>query len=166
MRIHLVDYGKWQYATGHMAVGSREQVQDVVRILGGRQVFKEGILFGEFPARIRKGLPIRSLETLQRYLALREGELTVLLGISARTLARRKKTKTALSAEESDRLYRIARVAAFAEEILGARDKARRWLRKPNRALGDCVPMDLLDTEAGSQQVVDVLGRIDAGVFS
>jgi putative toxin-antitoxin system antitoxin component (TIGR02293 family) len=82
-----------------------------------------------------------------------------------RTLARRKKEKR-LHADESDRLFRVGRIAALAEETLGSKDKAKRWLQKPNRALGGAAPLRLLDTELGARQVEDVLGRIAHGVYS
>jgi putative toxin-antitoxin system antitoxin component (TIGR02293 family) len=80
-------------------------------------------------------------------------------------LARRKQERR-LRADESDRLLRLARVAAVAEDVLGAQDKAGRWLQKPNRALGGIVPLDLLDTDLGAEEVVTVLGRIEHGVYS
>ena len=83
----------------------------------------------------------------------------------ARTLARRKKERR-LRADESDRLLRLARVAAVAEDVLGTREHAGRWLQKPNRALGDVTPLDLLDTDLGAEEIVSILGRIEHGVYS
>lgn len=57
-------------------------------------------------------------------------------------------------------------VAAFAEEVLGTREKAAIWLRKPNRALGGVRPTDLLGTATGRLHVEQVLGRIAHGVYS
>ena len=48
----------------------------------------------------------------------------------------------------------------------GSIDKARVWLKSPNRALGGEVPLDLLDTEIGAHQVEDVLLRLNYGIFS
>jgi putative toxin-antitoxin system antitoxin component (TIGR02293 family) len=50
--------------------------------------------------------------------------------------------------------------------VLGARDKAGRWLQKANRALGGVAPLDLLDTDLGAEEVVTILGRIEHGVYS
>jgi putative toxin-antitoxin system antitoxin component (TIGR02293 family) len=36
----------------------------------------------------------------------------------------------------------------------------------PNRALADQTPFSMLDTEQGAQIVLDVLGRLEHGVFS
>jgi putative toxin-antitoxin system antitoxin component (TIGR02293 family) len=66
----------------------------------------------------------------------------------------------------SDRLFRVARIAARAEEVFESETAAREWLKRPNRALSGTAPIDLLDTDAGSIQVSDLLGRIEYGVFS
>jgi putative toxin-antitoxin system antitoxin component (TIGR02293 family) len=80
-------------------------------------------------------------------------------------LARRKDKRT-LNPVESDRLYRLARVALMAIEVLGSHEKAKQWLERPNRALGGETPLSLLDTDIGARQVEAVLGRIEHGVFS
>lgn len=64
----------------------------------------------------------------------------------------------------TDRLTRVARVMARAEEALGDAEKARRWLRKPNRALQGRVPLDLARSEAGARTVEQALGRIEHGL--
>lgn len=61
---------------------------------------------------------------------------------------------------------RLARVGTIAEDALGSREKARRWLLKPNPALAGAVPLEQLDTELGARQVEGVLGRIAHGVVS
>jgi putative toxin-antitoxin system antitoxin component (TIGR02293 family) len=58
------------------------------------------------------------------------------------------------------------RVFAKATDTFGASDKASRWLQKPNRALDGNVPLDLLDTDAGTQEVQTILIRIDYGLYS
>jgi len=92
-------------------------------------------------------------------------EASTLLGIPSWTLARRKK-EGRLTAEESERVYRLAHVIAKALEVFGNREKVGRWLRKPNRALGNLVPLSRLDTEAGTREIEAVLSRIEHGVFS
>jgi len=63
-------------------------------------------------------------------------------------------------------MVRIARVLAQADETLGNRANAARWLQTPNRALEDKPPFELLDTDEGVRAVETVLGRIDYGVYS
>ena len=92
-------------------------------------------------------------------------ELVVLLALAPRTLARRK-AEQRLRADESDRLFRVTRIAALTEEVLGSTEKARRWLHSANRALGNRTPLELLDTDLGVRQVDDLLSRIAHGVYS
>jgi putative toxin-antitoxin system antitoxin component (TIGR02293 family) len=47
---------------------------------------------------------------------------------------------------------------------LGSEEKAARWLRRPNRALGNQAPLDLMDSDIGTRQVEEVLGRIEHGI--
>lgn len=104
----------------------------------------------------------RAVEAFQ----LSARQTMAILGTSQRTLARRLQKKEPLGPVESDRLVRFLRVAAHAEKVLEGRDRAVDWLKSPNRALGGKVPMELLDTDAGTEQVEEVLLRIDYGVYS
>ncbi len=119
----------------------------------------------ELLAAVRAGLPLAALEALAAQLDLPSVEIAVLLGIPARTFARRRKTDQ-LTPQESDRLFRLARTVAQAIEVLGALAKARLWLLAPNRALGGEVPLQMLDTDIGARQVEEVLLRLSYGVFS
>lgn len=83
-----------------------------------------------------------------------------------RSLDRRKSQGGVLSPAESDRVFRLERVAEHAERVFADRTKAHRWLRQPNRALESARPIDLLESETGAHQVHEVLHRIDFGMFS
>ncbi|GAC1469887.1 MAG: DUF2384 domain-containing protein [Gemmatimonadaceae bacterium] len=139
----------------------------LIDVLGGASVFKGGSVPSstELRERIKRGLPYRSLESVRERLQLSVPEAVSVLHMPARTLARRRQTRR-LGADESDRLYRIARVAAHAFAVFGAEDKAATWLRRPNRALNGELPIDLLDTDVGVRQIEDILGRIEHGVVS
>ena len=70
-----------------------------------------------------------------------------------------------MSALESDRTVRLARMLAFANEVFGDREKAAHWLLTWNLVL--CTkPFDLLDTDPGIRAVETILGRIAWGIFS
>lgn len=113
--------------------------------------------------RVRRGLPFLAFEAVTANYGLPKPSLRRVLRTPERTLIRRKQSARFL-ADESDRLVRVARIAALAEEVLGRRDRAGRWLQKPNRALGGATPLEHLDTELGAQQVEQVLGRIGHGI--
>lgn len=137
----------------------------LVEVLGGPSVFKghSEPTPVEFRERIKRGLPYRSLESLRERLGLSVPETASVLQMPARTLARRRQSRR-LDADESDRLYRVARVAAQAYAVFGSEERAAEWLRRPNRALGGELPVHLLDTDVGARQVEDVLGRLAHGV--
>jgi len=80
-----------------------------------------------------------------------------------KTLANRRKLGT-LTPEQSDRLVRVARLLATAEETFGNQDKAGIWLRRPTTVFGGERPLDLLDTDEGAREVETLLGRISHGI--
>jgi putative toxin-antitoxin system antitoxin component (TIGR02293 family) len=139
----------------------------VLDVLGGATVFRARTAptSTELHERIKRGLPYRSLESVRERLGLSVAEAASMLHMPPRTLARRRQSRK-LDADESDRLYRIARVAAHAFAVLGTEEKAAMWLSRPNRALNGELPIRLLDTDVGARQVEDLLGRIEHGVIS
>lgn len=139
---------------------------EIVEALGGRDVRSRPVNSPEeLKDWIREGLPFASLEKVMERFRLNREEISSALDLPARTLARRK-AEQRLHRDESDRLFRLVRIASQASEVLGGDDKASRWLHRPNRALGGRQPLELLDTDLGSRQVEEVLGRIEHGVYS
>ena len=139
---------------------------EIVDVLGGRTAGLRAVRTPEeLKAWIREGLPFSSLETVMERFSLNRDEVSSALDLPPRTLARRKQERR-LRPAESDRLFRLARLAAQAVEVLGSEDKASRWLHTPNRALDGEAPLTLLDTDLGARQVEDLLGRIEHGVYS
>lgn len=137
----------------------------VIDVLGGPKVFKGRTLPNatQLRDRVRTGLPYQSLDSIRDRLNLSLPEAAIVLHVPLRTLARRRHGRK-LDADESDRLYRLARIAGQAVAVLGTEEKAATWLRRANRALNGEVPLGLLDTDLGARQIEDVLGRIEHGV--
>ena len=138
----------------------------VVKALGGRRALGNDVgTVHELADRSRAGLPYPALESLQERFGLAREEVASTLRVPLRTLARRKQARR-LSPGESDRLVRLARIAAQAADVLGSDEKAGHWLHRPNRALGGQTPLALVDTDLGAREVESVLGRIEHGEFS
>lgn len=114
---------------------------------------------------LAEGIEGAAIRRLASYYELSTDDLTRLLGIKKRTLQRREKVAR-LPQGETDRLWRAAVILREATEILGSRGKAASWLHRENRALGGGRPLDMIATEAGYEEVRNVLGRIDWGVWS
>ena len=51
-------------------------------------------------------------------------------------------------------------------EVFKDEGLARKWLKEPAWALGDVAPLAYADTELGSKEVEELLGRIEHGVFT
>jgi putative toxin-antitoxin system antitoxin component (TIGR02293 family) len=111
---------------------------------------------------VRQGLPTRAVDLLLAEGRLTLGELDRLV-LPRKTLYHRRKLGR-LTPQQSDRLLRVVRLLALAEETFGSDDKAHAWLRRSTGALADERPLDLLDTEEGIRAVEVLLGRIAHGI--
>jgi putative toxin-antitoxin system antitoxin component (TIGR02293 family) len=120
----------------------------------------------ELVRQVSDGFPYGVLDHLRRSVGLSTSSLAQLMGINARTLNRRKR-EGRLNPDESDRVFRLARVYAKALGLFeGDLSKARRWLSTPKVALGGETPLDYARVEVGAQEVLDLIGRIEHGVPS
>lgn len=114
---------------------------------------------------IREGFRPAVIEALMQSCRLTLKELAESLDLSLRSLQRRRRSGR-LTRYESDRLSRLARLMALANEYLGGEERAILWLKRPNRALGGLAPVAAIDTELGARQVENILGRIAYGGIS
>jgi putative toxin-antitoxin system antitoxin component (TIGR02293 family) len=142
------------------------ELRAVVKELGGRTILGRNLASQrDLCKAIREGFPHAVVEEVMKSSGLTLKELAESLDLSPRSLQRRRRSGR-LARFESDRLYRLARIVALAQQSLGDRDNAVRWLKRSNRALGGIAPVSAMDTELGARQVEDVLGRIAFGGIS
>jgi putative toxin-antitoxin system antitoxin component (TIGR02293 family) len=85
------------------------------------------------------------------------------LVIPARTWRHRKARREPLSIEESDRLVRLARIQALAEDVFGDVASANRWLREELGILDRKSPLEVARTEAGARLIEQLLAKLDWG---
>lgn len=139
-------------------------INSLIRTLGGKKIFTRDVTdLNDLVQQIRQGLPAEAMDALMETYSLTAEDLAKPLGVSLSTIKRRHQNKH-LNPAVSDRLYRIASILALATETLGSREKAVRWLHKPNRTLSGDTPLSRLDTQIGYEQVEDVLFRIEHGI--
>ena len=135
----------------------------VAEVVGGERTVGRVVRnAGDLIAAVRAGLPAATVEYVvdAGKMSLTEIDAAIL---PRKTLARRIKAGM-LTADQSDRLIRVAKVIALAEETFGSPDKAGAWLRRETGPLGGVSPMSLLDTTEGTSQVEQLLTRIAYGV--
>ena len=114
---------------------------------------------------IRAGLPATAIQSLQRQMGITSAQLAATVNIPGRTLSRRAR-EGRLRSDESERVVRIARLFIRAGHVLGDADRARQWLKTPKRALAGKTPLEYADTEPGAEEVLNLLGRLEHGVFT
>ena len=112
---------------------------------------------------IDEGLPATLVGTMEKRLEIGPKKMAHLLGISPRTLKRRRERGT-LSPVESERLYRIARLFRVAIRVFEREEEARSWLKRPQTRLGGEVPLEIAWLEPGGRETERLLGRIEHGI--
>lgn len=120
---------------------------------------------GELVKGTRTGLKVAAFDVLIKELAIQRSDGLRLVGMSPKTLERRVKANH-LNTDESDRIYRVASVLEAAARLFeGNEELAKKWLKEPSKALCGDSPLDRLDTEAGADEVKDLIGKLEYGVI-
>ncbi|MNO86007.1 hypothetical protein D3C76_773950 [compost metagenome] len=114
---------------------------------------------------IHQGLPFEHLDQIATLMQMQRGVISIAIGLSPTTLARREKAGR-FTTVESDRL--IALVAVFQDALyLFENDKAAvtEWMTSPVRGLGSKRPIEMLGTMVEAKAVVDLIGQLERGVL-
>ncbi|MCG5497632.1 DUF2384 domain-containing protein [Ectothiorhodospira haloalkaliphila] len=115
---------------------------------------------------VRYGLPASVIRLLEAAYGVTQAEISVALRIPRTTLNRRLRQNERLTADESERVIRLARIKDLASGMMHGDDEAATvWLRMPREVLGGEAPMVRATTEIGARDVEDLIGRIQNGVF-
>ena len=136
------------------------------RVLGLRfKETEEECVVARLRKHVRAGFAADRVEDVVRQANLPMKDVLALIDLSQRTYERRQSDGKHLTSAQSDRLLRVARVFAKATHVLGTKEKASRFMQKPNRALGGETPLSHIDSELGDDAVLEVLGRIEHGII-
>jgi putative toxin-antitoxin system antitoxin component (TIGR02293 family) len=155
-----------------MAVAEVEdrEISRTMRVLGGAKSVGRPVRNRlEAHAVIQKGFRAGVLDHLRKQLVTRDAsrDLEKALGISMRTIQRRRKTPNGrLSPEQSGRAWKFAEILGRLTRMLGSQEEAEAWLERPAMALNQQRPIDLLATSAGVEALELHLGRIEYGVYT
>ncbi len=115
---------------------------------------------------VQNGLSFKALVSLKTMSGMTASEIASMIGIPARTLARRRAAGK-LAPDESERLLRIATVFEKAVCLFeGDVPAALTWLRAPKKALSQQSPWTYARSELGAREVLDLIGRLEYGVFT
>jgi putative toxin-antitoxin system antitoxin component (TIGR02293 family) len=137
-------------------------IERVFHKLGGHQALGAPVHSEADLARIvHSGIRLRVLGHVERA-GFSKQEIERFI-IPARTLRHRKLRREPLTIEESDRVVRLTRIQALAEDVFGDIAKANRWLRESLGILDGKTPLELARTESGARVIEQLLAKIDWG---
>ncbi len=114
---------------------------------------------------IRNGIPKQAVNAVLEKTGVSRLQLSNILHISTRQLNRYEE-QDRLSVEQSNFLYEFTRLYVRSLNVLGDKQTVDKWLSRPNLALGEKSPLELLDTIEGFRLVDDVLAQIEYGFYS
>lgn len=116
---------------------------------------------------VAHGLATQDVEKLAKWASIPVAELTEAVGIAISTFNRRKRDHVALSPADSAGPVRLALAMAKADEVFeNDHDAAVRWFSTPAPALEGRTPMSCMSSEFAAQEVLQLLIRMDQGVYS
>jgi putative toxin-antitoxin system antitoxin component (TIGR02293 family) len=136
----------------------------IADIMGGRTVLGRRLSsINALSDAVSKGLPKAALrQTAGRIFDDRAEQRQLMNRIVPEATFKRRRDR--LSAAESQRTERIARVMASAEFVWTDRADARRFMTTPHPALRGRSPLDTALSELGARQVEEILDQIFHGL--
>ncbi|MEJ7812911.1 MAG: antitoxin Xre/MbcA/ParS toxin-binding domain-containing protein [Gemmatimonadaceae bacterium] len=136
-------------------------INAVVGKLGGSGVLRAQVrTLPELSRVVREGLPLRSLyKVAERFPAAHQRRVEQL--IAPRSTLQRREESGVLSAEESQRLERVARLVALAEQVWESEQTALDWLTAPHPHFDGEAPLDVGATELGARRVEELLWKLE-----
>jgi putative toxin-antitoxin system antitoxin component (TIGR02293 family) len=117
----------------------------------------------ELEARVSRGLPKKALKaSVDRIFTSAEERKRLLHRIVPEATFKRRRDR--LTAAESERAERLARVYATAQHVWNSDEDARAFLTAPHAMLRGRTPLDVSLTELGARRVEEILWRLYYGL--
>lgn len=97
---------------------------------------------------------------------LSQQEFQQITHIPLSTIKRRLKNDERFNTQESDVMYRLALLLKLASELFQSETRALDWMKQPVYGLAGKRPIDMVATTVDFEQVKDLIGRVEHGIFS
>jgi putative toxin-antitoxin system antitoxin component (TIGR02293 family) len=132
----------------------------VARMLGGEQVLGRRVRsVSDLRETVEAGLPVRSLDVVVRHVARNDRDAAELkYRVVPRTTLHR---RTRLTADEGQRLERLARMTMLAEEVWEDADLAHEFLTSAQPQLGGERPVEMARSDLATREVEELLFRLE-----
>jgi putative toxin-antitoxin system antitoxin component (TIGR02293 family) len=144
-----------------VVMSSYPDVGLIAEQLGGRRLLKERVAtIADMERVVSKGLPYASLaHVLRRYPERQQRRIADI--VVPRSTLQRREEEGRLKPAESERLERIARLTALAEQVWESAEEAREFLTSPHPVLEGQAPLGLAATDLGARRVEALLWKLE-----
>ena len=114
---------------------------------------------------IRTGISKTDFEGFKQKAGLDYDQLAATLSVARATLINKKGTEK-FNSTVSEKIVSLADIYSYGYEVFEDIERFNKWIFRSNKALGGLTPFNLLDNQYGREEVKDLIGRIDYGVYS
>ncbi len=114
---------------------------------------------------VRDGVSKKDLELLKSKAELDYTMLAKALSVTRATLINKKRTQK-FNSSLSEKILGMADLYSYGFEVFEDEARFNQWMARPNKALGGQAPYDLIDNQFGREEVKNLIGRIDYGIYS
>ena len=114
--------------------------------------------------KLREGLRKTDLERLKSRTDLDYDKLSKLLSVTRSTLINKKELET-YSYAVGERMIDLADIYSYGYEVFEDESRFKDWMFRPNKSLEGKTPFEILDNQFGRQEVRNLIGRIEHGVY-
>jgi putative toxin-antitoxin system antitoxin component (TIGR02293 family) len=114
---------------------------------------------------VDKGILKQDLTLFKERIGWDYNQLSDILGV-ARAKLIAKKGEERFDKQVSERILSLADLYSYGYEVFEDEERFNAWIFSPNHSLDGLAPFDYLDTLFGREEIKDLIGRIDYGVYS
>jgi putative toxin-antitoxin system antitoxin component (TIGR02293 family) len=115
--------------------------------------------------KLRSGLSKLDLERFKSRTELDYDELSQVLAVTRATLIKKKGSEK-FNFSISERLIGLVDIYSFGFEVFEDESKFKKWMFRPNQALAGKTPFEVSDNQFGREEVKNLIGRVEFGVYS
>lgn len=114
---------------------------------------------------INKGISKKDLEYLKQKSGLGYDQLSQVFDVARATLINKKGNDT-FNQSLSEKIVSLADVYSYGYEVFEDEARFNQWVFRPNKALGGKTPYSFLNNQYGREEIKNLIGRIDYGVYA
>ncbi|WP_129714499.1 antitoxin Xre/MbcA/ParS toxin-binding domain-containing protein [Pedobacter sp. SYP-B3415] len=114
---------------------------------------------------VKSGVSKERLVSFKHIIGIDYDSLSFVLGTTKATLHKKQEGER-FGPAVSEKIIALMDVFRYGYEVFEENASFNKWVQTPNRALGGEVPLKLMDTFFGMQEVKNLIGRIEHGVYS